>query len=170
MALGKGLEAKVSVVMVHTVNISGLVSHSLWHNYSVCCSTKSVTGNTQRKVPACVPVRLFIKADFGVPTPTLVGPCMPSHFSHVQLFATLWTAAWQAPLSIGFSQQEYRRGLPCLPSRGSSQPRGKNPCLLCLLHWQVGSFPWAPPGKPQLDPTTDKLCHVSFLLSVLVSS
>ena len=32
-------------------------------------------------------------------------------------------------------------------SRGSSQ-LGSNPCLLCLLHWQVGSLPLAPPGKP----------------------
>ena len=27
--------------------------------------------------------------------------------SHVQLFATLWTVACQAPLSMGFSRQEY---------------------------------------------------------------
>ena len=27
--------------------------------------------------------------------------------------------------------------------------RGSNPCLLCLLHWQAGSLPLAPPGKPQ---------------------
>ena len=33
--------------------------------------------------------------------------CMLSHFSHVQLFATLWTVAHQAPLSMGFSRQEY---------------------------------------------------------------
>ena len=26
---------------------------------------------------------------------------------------------------------------------------GLNPCLLHLLHWQVGSLPLAPPGKPQ---------------------
>ena len=32
-------------------------------------------------------------------------------------------------------------------SRGSSNPRIK-PALLCLLHWQVGSWPLAPPGKP----------------------
>ena len=32
---------------------------------------------------------------------------MPSHFSHVQLFATLCTVAHQAPLSMGFSRQEY---------------------------------------------------------------
>ena len=34
--------------------------------------------------------------------------CLPSHFSHVWLFVTLWTAARQAPLSMGFSRQEYR--------------------------------------------------------------
>ena len=26
--------------------------------------------------------------------------------------------------------------------------QGSNLCLLCLLHWQVGSLPLAPPGKP----------------------
>ena len=40
---------------------------------------------------------------------------MLSHFSHVQLFVTLWTVARQAPLSMGFSRQEYWSGLPCLP-------------------------------------------------------
>ena len=35
--------------------------------------------------------------------------------SHVQLFVTLWCAALQAPLSIGFSRQEYLSGLPCSP-------------------------------------------------------
>ena len=34
-------------------------------------------------------------------------------------------------------------------SRGSSQPQGSNPHLLCLLHWQVGFLPLASPGKPQ---------------------
>ena len=31
-------------------------------------------------------------------------------------------------------------------SRGSSQPRSR--CLLCLPHWQAGSLPLMPPGKP----------------------
>ena len=31
---------------------------------------------------------------------------------HVRLSATLWTAAYQAPLSMGFSRQEYWSGLP----------------------------------------------------------
>ena len=33
--------------------------------------------------------------------------------SHVPLFATPWTAAHQAPLSMGFSRQEYWSGFPC---------------------------------------------------------
>ena len=41
-----------------------------------------------------------------------------SHFSNVQLYATPWTTAFQAPLSMGFSRQEYWRGLPC-PSPGT---------------------------------------------------
>ena len=40
---------------------------------------------------------------------------MLSHFSHVQLFATLWTVAHQAPLSMVFSRQGYWSGLPCPP-------------------------------------------------------
>ena len=34
--------------------------------------------------------------------------------SRVRLFATLWTVAHQAPLSMGFSRQEYWSGLPFL--------------------------------------------------------
>ena len=41
--------------------------------------------------------------------------------SCVQLLATPWTVARQAPLSVGFSRQEYWSGLPF--SRGSSPPR-----------------------------------------------
>ena len=35
--------------------------------------------------------------------------------SRVQLFATLWTVSHKAPLSMGFSRQEYCSGLPCPP-------------------------------------------------------
>ena len=35
-----------------------------------------------------------------------------SCFSHIQLFMTLWTVDHQAPLSMGFSRQEYWSGLP----------------------------------------------------------
>ena len=32
--------------------------------------------------------------------------------------------------------------------QGSFLTQGLNPCLLCLLHWQAGSSPLEPPGKP----------------------
>ena len=70
-----------------------------------------------------------------------------SCFSCVQLFVTLWTIARQVLLSIGFSRQEYWSGLPC-PPPGQFPIQGSNPHLLCLLHWQAGSLPLAPPGKP----------------------
>ena len=41
--------------------------------------------------------------------------------SHVQLLATPWTAAYQAPPSMGFSRQEYWSGVP-LPSPISGTP------------------------------------------------
>ena len=40
---------------------------------------------------------------------------MLSRFSRVQLFTTLQTIAYQAPLSLGFSRQKYWSGLPCPP-------------------------------------------------------
>ena len=71
--------------------------------------------------------------------------CVLSHFSCVQLFATPWTIACQAFLSVGFSRQEYGldwSGLPFL-----SPTQGLNPCLLGLLHWQTVSLSLAPPRK-----------------------
>ena len=41
--------------------------------------------------------------------------CVLSRFSRVRLFVTLWTVACQAPLSMGFSRQEYWSGLPRPP-------------------------------------------------------
>ena len=77
-----------------------------------------------------------------------------SSFSHVQLFATPWTAACQSPLSMGFSRQPYWSGLPC-PPPGDLQTQGSNLCLSCLLHWQAGSLPLSERGSEvaQLCPT-----------------
>ena len=52
--------------------------------------------------------------------------CVLSRFSHIRLFATLWTIAHQAPLSMGFSRQEYWSGLPC-PPPGSLPNPGMEP-------------------------------------------
>ena len=68
--------------------------------------------------------------------------------SHVRLFVTPWTVAHQAPLSMEFSRQEYWSGLP-FPSPGDLLNLGIEPaCLTSNLHWQVGSLPLVPPGKP----------------------
>ena len=62
------------------------------------------------------------------------------------MVVTLWTAAQQAPLSMGFFRQEYWSGLPC-PPPGIFSTKGSNPCLLSLLNWQAGSLPLVLPGK-----------------------
>ena len=72
---------------------------------------------------------------------------MLSHFSPVQFFATPWTAAHQAPLSMGFSRQKCWSGLP-YPLPGDFPNPGIRPCLLHLLQWQASSLRLAPPGKP----------------------
>ena len=74
------------------------------------------------------------------------GPCsMLSCFSQVQLFATLWTVACQAPLSIGFLQQEYWSV--------SSQPRDGNhiSCLPAVSGWFFNTVTtWEAPWGPRL--------------------
>ena len=47
---------------------------------------------------------------------------------------------------MGFSRQEYWSGLPCPPPGDLPDP-GIKPASFCLLHWQMGSLPLAPPGK-----------------------
>ena len=74
-----------------------------------------------------------------------------SHFSHVLLCATPWTV--QAPLS------KYWSGLP-FPSGDLPDLRIK-PCLLGLLHWQAGSLPLAPPGKPNKDAEQQKFSNTA---------
>ena len=49
--------------------------------------------------------------------------CMLSLFSHVQLCATLLSIAGQAPLSMGFSRQEFWSGLPFLTPGELPSPR-----------------------------------------------
>ena len=49
-------------------------------------------------------------------------PCMLSWFRRVRLFATLWSVACQASLSMGFSGQEYWSGLPFPPSGDLPDP------------------------------------------------
>ena len=65
--------------------------------------------------------------------------------SHVQLFATPWTVAHQAPLSIESSRQDYWSGLP-FPSPEDLPDPGIEPRSPEL---QGDSLPTEPPGKPR---------------------
>ena len=58
--------------------------------------------------------------------------------------ANPWTVAYQAPLSMGFSRQEYWSGLP-FPSPGDLPDPGIKPRSPSL---QADSLPAEPPGKP----------------------
>ena len=74
--------------------------------------------------------------------------CVLSCSSHVQLFVTPWTVACQAPLSMGFSRQEYWSGLPCpppgdLPDPGTEPVSLMSPALVggfftTSTTWEVG--------------------------------
>ena len=65
--------------------------------------------------------------------------CELSRFSHVRRFSTLWTVAHQAPLSMGFSRQEYCNGLPS-PPPGELPDPGFKPASPPPLALQVDSL------------------------------
>ena len=89
------------------------------------------------------------------PAPCLLGPphgaaptrrkdCLVA--KSCQTLVTPWTVARQAPLSVGFSRQEYWSGLP-FPSPGDLPDPGIEPGSPAL---QADSLPSEPPGKPEL--------------------
>ena len=81
--------------------------------------------------------------------------------SRVRLFATPWTIAWQAPLSMGFSRQEYWSGLP-FPSPGDLPKPGIEPESPTL---QADTLSSEPPGKPSF-----KLnCHYVISTHCIIS-
>ena len=77
--------------------------------------------------------------------------------SCVQLFVTLWTVAYQTPLSMGFFRQEYWSGL-LFPSSGDLPNPGiepRSPALQADILWatresQVKWVKWSKPGKTNI--------------------
>ena len=55
--------------------------------------------------------------------------------SHVRLLATLWTAAYQAPPSMGFSRQEYWSGVPLPSLMVGSRTTINRLCLMKISDW-----------------------------------
>ena len=72
-----------------------------------------------------------------------------SHYVVSDSFATLWTKALQAPLSMGFPRQEYWSGLP-FPSPGNMSNQGIEPASPALAGGFFFFFTTEPPGKPIL--------------------
>ena len=79
----------------------------------------------------------------GSPNKTVKVKVKVKSLSRVQLFATLWTIAHQAPLSMGFSRQEYRSRLP-FPSPGDLPNSGIEPRPPAL---EAEALTSEPPGK-----------------------
>ena len=102
------------------------------HNWchSPCCSwyvSAAEDGGLGVRMVSCgVPHSPHFLSAYYV-TGTVLVVCVLSCFSSVWLFATLWTIASQAPLSMGFPRQEYWSGLPFatpgdLPNPGTQPP------------------------------------------------
>ena len=74
----------------------------------------------------CIPCSVEVPVEKGSP---MLEAWLLSCFSCVQHFGTLWTVAHQAPLSMGFSRQEYWSGLP-RPPLGDLPDPGIDPSSL----------------------------------------
>ena len=97
----------------------------------------------------------------GLPGPVRLS-CVLSHLSHcVRLFVTPWTVTRQAPLSMGFSRQEYWSGLPCPPPGCLPNP-GSEPWSPAL---QADSLSLSHQGSPlDFSGSSQSWCSVLFLL------
>ena len=95
--------------------------------------------------------------------------CRLSCFSRVWLFATPWTVAHQAPLSMGFSRQEYWSGLPCPPPGDLPNP-GIKPASPATSVSQVGSLPLSHQGSPNNCIPSPQFNSYYFVMFVLFLS
>ena len=87
------------------------------------------------------PMPCSLRSHLPLPSLSLPHPGQPEPevaqlLSHVQLFATPWTIAYQASPSMGLSRQEYQSGFP-FPG---IEPRSSE--------LQADALPSEPPGKP----------------------
>ena len=82
--------------------------------------------------------------------------CLMRVLSRVWLCETPWTEALQAPLSMGFSKQEYWSGLPCPPPGDLPKPRMES------------AFPVSPALQEDSFPLRHQGCHGGSLLCASV--
>ena len=80
-----------------------------------------------------------------------------SHFSH--LLVMPWTVAHQAPLSMGFSAQEFRSGFLCPPPEDLPNPGIKPTCPVSST-LQPDSLPLSHQGSPYYKYTTSQMSNI----------
>ena len=73
--------------------------------------------------------------------------CVLSRFSHVSLFAILWSIALQAPLFMRFFRQEYWSGLPC-PAPGDLSDPETEPTSFAFIALTGGFLTTSTTAKP----------------------
>ena len=115
--------SKVHSLQTETTNeITGLNNCNLYINYYEYSASKHLYGHA-------IFSRWWLFQLFYAQAKLNVLSEWVKSLSHARLFATLWTVAYQAPLSMGFSRQGYWSGLP-LPSPGIFPTQGSNPGVL----------------------------------------
>ena len=117
------------------------------------CDKLARKGRTAKKLPAWPEARLVGAVARTSRETAIRCWCGCLHvlnsFSHVQLFATLWTAACR--LLCSWDSAGKNTGVGChFLLQGIFLIQGSNPHLLCLSHWQAGSLPLALSGKPRM--------------------
>ena len=111
--------------------------------FKLYCSVRSEDGISSHKPVTEFQLLVEVAANNSFPYWAPTACLCAQLLSHVWLFVTPWTVASQAPLSMGLSSKNTGVGCQTL-LQGIFMTQGSNPCLLCLLHWQVGSLPQVP--------------------------
>ena len=149
--------------------------YSPWNVYIHCCIFYSFGQNM-----SCFHHYSIIQSNFlcvCVCARACVHAHTHAHILHrVWLFATSWTVAHQAPLSMGFSRQKYCSGLP-IPSPKDHLTQGTNmnpmsPALAASFYFASIKIPCAPsvhPLAPYLTPGNHCIFTVSIILTFLES-
>ena len=96
---------------------------------------------------AKIPVKAKIISHITTRLVLIITLCLLSHFSHVRLFASPWTVACQAPLSMGLSRQEHWNGLP-FPSSAIKYEVSEGSEVKSLSHVQLFATPWTACSLP----------------------
>ena len=112
-----------------------LVSHKqhllfVWYTilYTICMAYNNT-------IILCVYIHIYV--------------CYTQLLSRVQLFATPWTVAHQAPLSMGFSRQEYWSGLPFLSPGDLPDPGIESRSSTLQAHSLLSELPGKPSELPR---------------------